>query len=119
VENIAENRACLGAVLDGIEAAADPREEKYRLAVRLADNMRLGEAMRLLELLGDYRDCPALLEQVRAMKTYLDGVEAQLKAERSQRERDRAQREAQERRLWRIAGVVAVVIIVLAFALIK
>lgn len=42
-------------------SAPDTREAKYQLAGRLMDNIRYGEALRILETLGDYRDCRELL----------------------------------------------------------
>ena len=52
-------------------SAPDPREAKYQLAGRLVDNIRYGEALRILETLGDYRDSRELLAQVRALKAYI------------------------------------------------
>lgn len=107
MENIADKSLFLNAgATESTAPLQDRREDRYQLAVRLADNMRLGEAVRLLESLGDYRDSRALLEEVRALKAYSDGVEAELKAERSRKEQARAQRSAKERRARIIAWVV-------------
>lgn len=85
----------------------DPRASKYQLAERLIDNIRFGEAIRILETLGDYGDSPALLAQVKALKAYQDMEESRLKAQRKQQALDRAEREARDARRRRIFYIVA------------
>ena len=75
-------------------SAPDPREAKYQLAGRLVDNIRYGEALRILETLGDYRDSRELLAQVRALKAYQDEEEQKIRAEHLQQARERALKEA-------------------------
>ena len=97
----------------------DLREERYQLAIRLADNLWLGESIRVLEALGDYRDCPALLRQMRELKAYSDDLEARRRAEDRRRAQERAQKEARERRTRRALIAAAVVIVVIALSLLR
>ena len=91
MENMADKTLFMNEpATDRIAPLKDPREMKYRLAVRLADNMQLGEAIRILEALGDYSDSRTLLEEYRTLKACSDEAEARLRAERS----DHARRSA-------------------------
>ena len=114
MENIADRPAAFNrSTVDDIAPSNDPREMRYQLAIRLADNMRLGEALRILEVLGEYRDRPALLEEVRTLKSHSDAAEARLKEERRHKEQERARKEARERTgrlvVWAVVAVIAVV----------
>lgn len=94
----------------------DPREAKYQLAERLVDNIRYGEAIRILESLGDYGNSRTLLEQVRVYQSYQDEAEAKLKAERRHQAEERALKEAREqkrRRAFYIACALAAVVAIL------
>lgn len=97
----------------------DPREAKYRLAERLVDNIRFGEAIRILETLGDYGDSLALLKQVRALKAYQDDEESRLKAERRQQALERDMKEARDKKRRRVFYIAAAALCVLALALLK
>ena len=95
-------------------SASDPREMKYDLASRLYDNMRLGEAIRILEGLGNYKNSAAMLEEIRAIKAYTDDVDAKLKAEDRRKGAERAEREAalaRRRRILTVGAALAAVII--------
>ena len=61
---------------------ADTLEAKYRLAARLADHMRLGEAIRILESLGDYKNSQVILQELQEMKSYADGEDERLRQQR-------------------------------------
>ena len=97
----------------------DPREAKYQLAQRLVDNIRYGEAMRILETLGDYGGSRELLRQVRALRAYQDEEEAKLKAERRRQAAERAMKEARERKRRRAFYIAAGVICLIAFIILK
>lgn len=105
----------LGEPMD--DSAPDPREARYQLAERLVDNIRFGEAIRILESLGDYGNSPALLKQVRALKAYSDIEEDRLKDERRQRIRERAEREERARRRRRVFYILSVAVLALLLVL--
>ena len=81
--------------------ALGTREAQYQLASRLVDYMRLGEAIRILEALGDYKNSPALLKEVRAIKDFADAAEEQQKEEArlSKLRQERLEAERRRRRL--------------------
>lgn len=97
----------------------DPREAKYQLAERLVDNIRYGEALRILETLGDYRDSRALLEQVKALKAYQDVEESRLKAERRQQAAAREAQEAKDKKRRRALYIAAAVICLVLLVVLK
>ena len=97
----------------------DPREAKYQLAERLVDNIRYGEALRILETLGDYGNSRALLEQVRALKAYQDDEEQRLRAERRKQAAERAEREAREQKRRRAFYIAIGVACAIAFFILK
>ena len=115
MEGIADQPMHFSGTTDQAGSPSDLREERYQLANRLADNLWLGEAIRVLEALGDYRDSLALLSEYRAMKAYSDDVDARPKEERRRQAMERTRRE-NERRRRRIA-IGAVTAIALAVAL--
>ena len=96
------------------------QEAQYQLAIRLVDYMRLGEAIRILEALGDYKNSPALLKTAREIKAYTDSEETKL---REEARRSRERREATTRRadrIWHIliqavAAVVALGVFILVY----
>ena len=85
------------------------KEAQYQLASRLVDHLRLGEAIRILEALGDYRDSPSLLIETRRLKAYADQEEAKRQAEwqRSKEERNAREREAERKRRKRLLIALA------------
>ena len=113
MENMADKTLFMNEpATDRIAPLKDPREMKYRLAVRLADNMQLGEAIRILEALGDDSDSRALLEEYRTLKACSDEAEARLRAERSDHARRSARKDAEGRRrrlvVWAALAVATV-----------
>ena len=101
------------------EPKPDPRQAKYELAERLVDNVRYGEAVRILEALGDYGDSKALLAQVRTYQAYQNEEEAKLKAERKRQAEERARKEAQENKRWRIIYIALAVAAVIGFLILN
>ncbi len=76
----------------------DRRAQKLELAERLADNMRLGEAIRILEAMADCAESQELLARVRAMKVIADEAEAELKAEQRRQQEERRAQDARAKR---------------------
>ena len=97
----------------------DPRQAKYELAERLVDNVRYGEAARILEALGDYGDSKTLLEQVRTYQAYQDEEEAKLKAERKRQAEERARKEARDNKRWRIIYIALAVTVVIGILILN
>ena len=96
-----------------LQPLADALEAKYKLAARLADHMRLGEAVRILESLGDYKNSQALLREILEIKAYADGEDEKLRRQRREREQAQARRaEADRRRRVRWAVVAALAAVV-------
>ncbi|MBR1561088.1 MAG: hypothetical protein IJ646_12675 [Clostridia bacterium] len=100
------------------EATADAREAKYELASRLVDYMRLGEAIRILETLGDYKNSRALLKQIMEIKAYTDEMEEKRKAEDRRRIEERDRREAEQRKKRMLYAAAAGIAVVALFILI-
>ena len=98
------------AMPDSPDLPLGTQEAQYQLAIRLVDYMRLGEAIRVLEALGDYRDSPSLLIETRRLKAYADQEEAKRQAEwqRSREERNAREREAERKRRKRLLIALAV-----------
>lgn len=100
-------------------SAPDPREAKYQLAERLVDNIRYGEAQRILETLGDYRDSRELLAQVQALKAYQDEEEQKIRAEHMQQARERALKEAQEKKRRRAVYIAVAMACLIALIVLR
>ena len=119
MESSADNSLCFPGDSVDDSPETDPREAKYQLAERLVDNIRYGEAIRILESLGDYGNSRTLLEQVRTYQAYQYEEEAKLKAERKRQAEARALKEAQENKRWRIIYIALAVMAVIGFLLLK
>ena len=117
MENMADKTLFMNEpAMDRIAPLKDPREMKYRLAVRLADNMQLGEAIRILEALGDYSDSRTLIEEYRSLKAYSDDAEEKLRDERSSHAQASARKDAERRRRLRMVwAALAVATVALWF----
>ena len=109
----------LDGTMDDSAPEIDPREAKYRLAERLVDNIRFGEAIRILETLGDYGNSRALLAQVREWKSYSDVEEDRLKAERKQKAEQRARQEERDKKRRRVFYAALTVGVLILFMLIR
>ena len=116
MQGIVNNTPVVGsAAAEPSEPRPDPREAKYQLAERLVDNICFGEAIRILESLGDYGNSRALLEQVRTYQAYQEEAEAKLQAERRQQAHDRAMKEAEANRRRRVYCVLAATVCLIFF----
>lgn len=102
---------------DSSDLPLGTQEAQYQLATRLVDYMRLGEAIRILEALGDYKNSPALLKTAREIRDYADREDAKRREEerRSREKRDAEVREAD--RKWNRLMCVMVVAVVLGICL--
>ena len=120
MENIAEKALFFSSdAADPPTPEPDPREAKYQLAGRLMDNIRYGEALRILETLGDYRNTRALLSEVRELQAYQEKEEKKLSEERRRVIQAREEREAKERRIKRAVYIAAAVICAVLLILFK
>lgn len=119
MEGFADKTLFFAGDMDRSAPMPDPREAKYQLAERLVDNIRFGEAIRILEALGDYGNSRALLEQVRALKAYQDDEESRLKAERRQQAAAREMKEQRDRRRRRAFYIAVGILCLAAFVLFR
>lgn len=92
-------------------------EAQYQLAARLVDYMRLGEAIRILEQLGDYRNSAVLLKEVREIKAYSDAAEEARLQEIRRAKMAREQQAQAEARRHRRRFVLFIAAALLAFVL--
>ena len=104
-----------GIAREAGQATAEALAAKYDLASRLVDSMRFGEAIRILEGLGDYGNSRALLKEALELKAYSDVAEAEQREERRRRAEARAAEDATRQRRQRCFMLAAMAGLALFF----